>query len=610
MRAMMHALLLLLSTSLLTRPVFGQGSGEFGWTPPLINAKVQPQRDTSLDIMLRSSGTAPVELDFELADLVQRPGKGYAVVERGESERSCAGWITLPAQTLTLEPGTPIAYRCPVKVPRGARGTYSAAITWSPRRPDAEEAAGNGMRITFNVEQRMCTLVHLTVGEPRPADLQVEITGMNMSRGPKGELVVAAEVRNTGTFNIAGQGRLVVRDERGRRLRDVPLGRGTGTVMPGQATEFSTIFSEAPPPGIYSADAMVSYGERGRARAQRRFEITGEGGAAAEGELVHALQLDVEPEVVLVTAAPGAFTGSELTLTNAGPRAIKISTTYKWLGLGQAGEPLVSEVPTKLQSAQEWVQVTPSEMVLPPGAKRRVRLAVQPPKTASGGCYAAVVFRAQPADAKPDEELLPTETAVTVLVTVGPAPEVAAVAGELKPVVSPEIRGAMFLATLGNAGSAHFRIAEAELRVEKLRPAGSEGVRLLDDEEVSVVERERWDLVGEGQVKVARHYLLPGASMPIEASYFNDLEPGEYRATLAVGCDPGNTRLQQIAQFKMPDWEALASEQKATQAEEQPADGRVVNTESAGDGEQPKEEDAAPDAANPNDGSEAGRAVD
>ncbi len=605
----MHVILLLLATHLLTSPVFGQGTRGLGWTPPLIDVEVQPQRETSLEISLRNSTPSPVELEFELGDLVQRPGEGYAVAERGESERSCAGWITLPAQTLTLDPGGSTIYRCPVEVPRGVRGTYSAAITWSPRPPGAEEAAGDGMRVGVNVQYRMCTLVHLTVGEPRPSDLRVEITDMRISRGPKGELVVGAEVRNMGAFNIGGEGRLIVRDERGRRLREVPLGHGTGTVMAEQATEFRTVFSKPPPPGIYSVDATVSYGTRGRARAQRRFEITGEGGAQAEGAVVQALQLEVEPEVALVTAAPGAFTGSVLTLTNEGERAIKVSTDYKWLGLGQAGEPLVSESPTRLQSAQEWVQVNPSELLLPPGAKRRVRLAVQPPEQASGGCYAALVFQAEPVDAKPDEELLPTETAITVLVTVGPAPEVGAVAGVFKPLLSPEIRGAMFLATVENAGSAHFRISKAELLLEKLRPAGSDGVRLLDDEGASVIAQERWEPVGQGQAKVAKHYVLPGAVTQIEATYFSDLEPGEYRATLVTACDPGDTRLQQVTRFKMPDWEALAREQEKTHAEEQPADGRLVNVEGVGDGEQPKkEEDAAPEAAH--DGSEGARAPD
>jgi hypothetical protein len=200
-----------------------------------------------------------VLVDLSLIDWDDAPDNAISLLVPGSLEQSCASWIELAAEGLTLPPGREVEVGWAISVPPAARGTSWCGILVRLRPVDAP--LGSGAR------QFLIKIFQTS----KPAVSSARVTGLEiLGLNP---VTVSVRVLNDGETRLGRvSGLVTVEDAAGASLLAQQI--GPFSVLPGHEVELS-VEGRWPirEPGIYLLRAVIDYGAEHLVAGQTAFRL-------------------------------------------------------------------------------------------------------------------------------------------------------------------------------------------------------------------------------------------------------------------------------------------------------------------------------------------------
>ncbi|UCC67077.1 MAG: hypothetical protein JSV79_07975 [Armatimonadota bacterium] len=430
---------------------------------------------------------------------------------------SCADWITVSPSELTLEPAEAAFIWCSLEVPRTARagGRYAGVVCRLVPERGAEEPGRAQMELQLN----SATVVFLTIAGRRPT-WKAKLSRLEIKPAEEGGFWFEGALTNTGNVHVFGQGRLVLRGERGRRLAQTQLGGGRGTVLPGATVNFRTLITERIPIGKYIAEARVDYGGRGPAVARTPFEV---GREMVMGSVSAGLAVAMEPDRQTLDIPPGGMRVAKATIFNQEALPVHVKMHVARLvqdSLGQLSPAEADE--TAALSAEPWVSLKLDEFDLRSGGRRTVPVSISVPEEAeAGGRFATVVAEVTAGEGPVPEANAVVFTSLLLRVLGEIAPRVEVTRVELLPPI-PGLPPT-FRAWVRNHGDVDVPLLSSILTVNA---RGEDGAAVPSASSRRVV------------ATLSDEILLPGVERALTMQLDQPLEPGAYTAEMGVGYGP------------------------------------------------------------------------
>ncbi len=357
----------------------------FGISPLELELQCRPGQSVqgSFAMVTRASETNRFSLD--LNDILQEESGVAHGVPAGQGLRSCASWITLPAE-IEMPPQGRRVVQITARCPTGAKGTYYAYINVK-RRVEGAAAPGT-MRI--GVEAGISVLVALTV--PITAPLHVDIPKLEYVSAPlQNEIQITAE--NTGVWRCTVEGDVLLYPELGGwPLRTgIPLDARAlpPLIYPGARVVYKCPLDRPLPAGTYSAQVRLLLA--GQVRAYNRFKLS----VGASSDVQNAtgnpldkseldVQLAVEPQLVELDTPPGAKRTVPVRVQNLGDREVSINVELMGVRMEPSGMLTFLEVGPE---PGETIEVAPTRLTLAPRRAESLRLQVAVPREKKAGDF-------------------------------------------------------------------------------------------------------------------------------------------------------------------------------------------------------------------------------
>jgi P pilus assembly chaperone PapD len=448
---------------------------------------------------------------------------------------SCVPWLTLPDTLFEIGPGEMLQIPVQVKVPYDAQGGAYGAIVFEiiQKKPAAADPTKLVLGAQYRFQLPAWIEMTVTRGRPirgrlTPGNIIVTPTADNpkllKEYGDRG-MVVSAEVENTGDIHVFTEGRVIIRDENQRLVRDTRLGSGRGAILPGARTNLRTIM-KLPRPGKYSVKAIVEYGGRSPAIAQTTFEVTDIRSArVGESEIALPLYIDVRPDEFELSIPGGGFRVLGLTLRNREVGPVEVDVELGRVYYDENGYMWVSEENVDSErSSAPWLTIEPQNFVMDPERRQNIRISLDVPPDVSGGYYSCVVLNTRLVD-DTAATTLPSPIYCPIYLTVPPNLEPG---GEIVRIDVEHIEAsAMSLeAEFRNTGNIHNMIrgsVKLQLWVEPGSVPGLEIMDVASFKDVAVV-----------QLETDSSYVLPGETRVVSSQIIRGLPAGRYRAEAVI----------------------------------------------------------------------------
>lgn len=497
------------------------------FTPMLVEMTAAPGETKPFEvIMMNESKAATAEFLIYTADLAQKRGGDYEVVDAGKSEHSCAKWIKLSADKATIGPSGAFAVKGTLSVPRGASGGRYAAVVFElvPEGRKGEPAFASSTFV-----QRFVTAVELTI-PARQTQRRLDVTGFNVAHAAenpayastygKQAVVLSAELKNEGDIHVFARGSMILRDGTGKRLREIPLGAGRGVVLPGATVSLGSVLPGGLAPGDYIADISVKYGGMRPATAKVPFSVCESGTEVAKTETAAVIApFSVDPGDFDLSYPAGATAAKSLVIENRSDQAIRVEGRALPLAFDEEGELVSDETGASAASCAQWIELKPNVVEIKPRSRQVVRMMISIPKGESGGKYANVVFTATPVSTDKGQAWS-GESGAVVFLRVG---KEFSTLGALSPIMmedgGPSV-GTVFGTVFENTGTIHVKPRASMTIKKRVMPESVPGIEYVGPG--SLVEVNSIDLGEEENV------VLPGGKRLFNVALSGGLEPGDY----------------------------------------------------------------------------------
>jgi hypothetical protein len=214
--------------------------------PLLIEAEVPAGGSYSRTIAIQNPRKTPMELSTQLMDWKYiAPSGKKTLLQAGLTARSCARWVTLTPDKLTIPPGGIGTLRFSLTTPKEAEGGYVATILYRINPPPVDKDNPN---TTVNIGVQLTAPILLEIAKTQ----RVEGTLMAFQPvNPKANrpMDVKAKFRNTGNVRIQAKGRLAIMDMKGKALGWTPF--PDLKTLPGDEFEVTASWKAGLPPGDY-----------------------------------------------------------------------------------------------------------------------------------------------------------------------------------------------------------------------------------------------------------------------------------------------------------------------------------------------------------------------
>ncbi len=500
-------------------------------SPLLQELELAPGSKKSFPLYLdNESKTDEVTMRAYAGDMIQEQMGTYALLKDGESEFSCADWITLSDTFFTILPESSKMIMAEVKAPRDAFGGRYAAVIFEivPEKPIG--------RVFASVEYRyqMPTFVEVTIRRFGGAVKKIEVVQFKaepitnpvlLRKVGTNALSFTALVKNTGNMHVKAKSSLLIKTKNGKRKRQVPLGQGRNIVLPGAVLEFKSILSK-PPPGEYVAQAIFRSENQAPVVAETPFTIGTM--TAAAGDSFHAssfLTLQVKPEEVVQQIPAGAFRYINLVFRSQEAESIHVDSKLMVLEYDEDGNLSAVEPTQPERSCIDWLKLDPLFFDLGPGQVKNVKLTISAPKEDSGGYYACLLFEASLKKTKL-ATVVPYEIPILLNLPMG-----SKVNGQITgiDVTASRDKPALIEALFQNLGNTHIKPkgkVVLKYQPKVALPAG-----------VTYAGEHRYELFGETPLNQIDAFVLPGGLRRLEATFPDKLAPGRYLAEVIINLD-------------------------------------------------------------------------
>ena len=461
----------------------------FMLSPQLVELELLPGEKKRFSVsLINESKTKRVRFMVYVSDLGEKRSGKYKVIKPGTSPYSAASWITVNPTDFVIGPSDGTDILAEVTVPRGVKGGRYAIIVFelAPKAASKEEKFGS-----LTLHHRMTTAVEISI-KGRTAKRRADISSLNvvsaqederLAKFKKDVLMFTASLKNEGNIHIFGEGTLTIRSKEGRRMKQVPLGGGRGTVLPNSTVDFSSIVRNDFPPGDYIAEAVIRYEGIRPAKAKLPFTVTEEDVPVTKAKSfkrTREVNFGVEPELIELTAPSGALRRTGVVVYNRDDREISVKSYARALKYNRYGELVPLSSAKGAHSCGEWITVSPSSFKLPSGGKKRLSVLVNVPEEKVGGHYANIVFNAALGGNNPGTSQKTSSNVPFFLTIPGPLKERARIV-ETKVLHQDEKGFRKFVVSFKNTGNIH------------LKPGG----KILVKKIVNIEEKEEIEYVGE-----------------------------------------------------------------------------------------------------------------
>jgi P pilus assembly chaperone PapD len=173
---------------------------------------------TTQGITVINAGKAPVRVRATLTDWeLSKDGSPQfeGVIEGGPF--SATSWVRVAPPEQVIEPGKETTVRFSMTVPADIQpGGYRTGVLFE-FGPSTGDPVGRAGEVT--VKSRIATLIYVNIGQPVMA---AELTDLRLrSAGP--QLQIVATIKNTSRRYVRTKGKLLVYDQAGKTVREVPV---------------------------------------------------------------------------------------------------------------------------------------------------------------------------------------------------------------------------------------------------------------------------------------------------------------------------------------------------------------------------------------------------
>ncbi|MEO0075044.1 MAG: hypothetical protein ABIK31_02915, partial [candidate division WOR-3 bacterium] len=204
-------------------------------------------------------------------------------------------------------------------------------------------------------------------------------------------------------------GILIVKNKQGSKIRQVPLGKEGGVILPNSTVNIRSIIAK-PKAGEYIAEVIIKYGERGQLTAKMPFEVT-KSKVIAKGKLNASLPLAVmiNPENISLSIMPNAVRNRIIILTNEEKFDLKVNAAVVNVTNAEDGEWIAveSQVNDKWSCA-EWLSLETNEFILKAGEKKPLKINIKVPASKEQGeRFCQIKIKMQKDSCLPTELFLP-----------------------------------------------------------------------------------------------------------------------------------------------------------------------------------------------------------
>nr|MQY69407.1 hypothetical protein [Bacillota bacterium] len=198
---------------------------------PLIQEITTPPgvtRNFRLTVITALSERAEMHFLVYPADFRLSKDGNIEFFEPGSIKRSAAPWIKINPAEFTMQPNEKKDIKVELTIPQNVSGGYYAVILVHllPEVPPE-------MKIGTVRTWRMASIVELTVTGWQTPRAKISISDLKVEPSPENEgLTFTTTIENKGNIHVRGEGSLAITTREGRRLAELPLKAGRGTVFP------------------------------------------------------------------------------------------------------------------------------------------------------------------------------------------------------------------------------------------------------------------------------------------------------------------------------------------------------------------------------------------
>jgi hypothetical protein len=221
---------------------------------------------------------------------------GYFIGDVGATPSELTTWITMSRPSVTLAPHARGMVTVTIEVPRTASPGNLYGVIWAQETGLGK--TGNGVNV---IEvNRIGIRIYLSVGPGGPPPVNFDVTSITGTRSARGQMVVQAEVHNTGGQAVDVSGYLKLTGGSGG-LSAGPYQEPGVTLAPGQSEPIRVFLGKQLPDGPWRALIVLTSGITQRsAEATIDFSPTG---SANRGYLIMAAIL----VLLILLAGSGAW---------------------------------------------------------------------------------------------------------------------------------------------------------------------------------------------------------------------------------------------------------------------------------------------------------------
>jgi len=350
---------------------------EFSITP--IELELTPRAGETVREAIKIINQAPEEsqtFEIILTDLTQRENASFWALEPNDvfdrsKLSSCKDWVRLSTDSVELGPRGSIPLLVTIRVPRGARGFYSAALLVA-KRP------GPDTRGVALITRFLIPILIEVQGRPMRHQVEMEDVGMEYLTPPDASqettIITGTITNNGGTYSriqtlldlkaYQNEHWLTVTTTEFKLLR----------ILPGSRLKLIGNLRRPLPSGKYSIKGLLRVDGRRVKSLEKEIDFVSNPNIT---KLAIDTSLDPNPSEVFIDAIPGATRTKAIRLTNSSQDNIIVRARlvmpppFKGTLFGELrGEDL---------ACLDWLTITPEEFELRGGRRQSLRVSANMP---------------------------------------------------------------------------------------------------------------------------------------------------------------------------------------------------------------------------------------
>lgn len=242
---------------------FVRNAHAFGFSvePSRVELTVTPGKRRGVTVIVNNSQSSePLQLTLYVRDIVHLPDGAHDFPAPGSTEWSCAKWLRVVPDKLSVPAGKTAQVRISALSPPDARGGHYATVFFETR-PSATDQP------SLSINFRLGALVEVLT--PNTEIRQAKLANLAFEPSHK----IRVEIFNEGNVLIRPTGKLKVFDAEQRRVAQVELNPQQLGILPKMLRVYTVQLEPSLPTGAYHLKTEIDYGTPYLLIGERAFAV-------------------------------------------------------------------------------------------------------------------------------------------------------------------------------------------------------------------------------------------------------------------------------------------------------------------------------------------------